>query len=71
MLRVICTNVMGRAHVSVHCVNHGDNPGHVVWSGRGTVGAEHPARELTILADALLACDRSYGRGEFAFFDDC
>jgi hypothetical protein len=71
MLRVICTNVMGHAHVSVHCVNHGDNLGHVVWSGRSTVGTENPAQELAVMADALLACDRAYGRGQFNFFDDC
>jgi hypothetical protein len=71
MLRVICTNVMGRAHVSVHCVNHGDVIGHVVWSGSRRAGVESPIAELAVLVDGLSCAEDAYERGEFDFTDDC
>jgi hypothetical protein len=63
--------VMGRMHVSIHCVNHGERYGHVVWSKGMSAGDLAPAKQLAVLALALQLADRSYMMGEWEFFDDC
>jgi hypothetical protein len=71
MLRIHCTNVMGRAHVSIHCHNHGEVHGHVVWSGSTQAGIERPSAELLVIADALRDAERAWHQGEWEFYDEC
>jgi hypothetical protein len=71
MLRVFCTNVMGRVHVSVNCYAHGAAIGHAVWSKSVDAGAESPEDELRALSAGLTAALRSWEQGEFDFTDDC
>ncbi len=71
MLRVFCTNVMGRLHVSVNCYGHGDLMGHTVWSRSVTVGSEDAESELRALSDGVALCLGSWERGEWDFTDDC
>jgi hypothetical protein len=36
-----------------------------------SVGIPAPAKQLTIIAMALAAAERSYHEGEWEFFDEC
>ncbi len=71
MLRVFCTNVVGRLHISVNCYAHGDLAGHTVWSQSVGVGSEGPEDELRGLAYGLQRCLRQWEQGGFNFTDDC
>ncbi len=71
MLRVVVQNTMGTERVSVLCTAHGWAYPHCVWSKQRFAGPEDAASELVALSDALLACVRSWERGEWDFTLDC
>ncbi len=71
VIRLFCTNVMGRAHVSLNCYGHGTAYGHTLWSASVAAGSECPEDELTALAVGSDRALRAWERGEWDFTDDC
>ncbi len=71
MLRVTYTDVMGKAFLSLHCINHGDVIGHVLYSAQSSVGLLQPAQQLALLADFMERAQRAWVQGRWEFTDEC
>jgi hypothetical protein len=71
MLRIIYTDVLGRAFLSLHCTNHGDVRGHVLYSSQVTTGLLSPAQQMRLMSRFLGRALRAWDEGEWEFTDEC
>jgi hypothetical protein len=71
MLRIVYTDVMGRAYLSLFCLNHGDHLGHLLFSQAISTGLLSHSDRLELLRAFTTRAQQAYDRGEWDLTDEC